>query len=360
MIQFTIAFVMSAVLLLTLHPFAARLGLVDHPTERRKHHREPTPLIGGIAISLALLLSLSLTVEFDTRLLFGLGGAAMLVVVGALDDRYGLGWKQRILAQVSAALLLTLGAGVELTSLGDLFGLGPVELGILTVPFTVFATVGLINAFNMVDGIDGLAGGVTLIALGALMLLSTGASAEVLVLPAIAAILPYLFFNLGLVGHARYKLFLGDAGSLLLGYLVAWMLIDAVQAPAALEPAAAIWLVAVPLLDALGAIARRLLQSRSPFGADRGHLHHQLSRIFGSTRRALVILLVAASGFAGIGLLGQTFGIPSFVLLSAAVAVFLVYVTAQPFAPWAYRRFVRHRRAAASPATAQKPQLVME
>ncbi|WP_246156354.1 undecaprenyl-phosphate alpha-N-acetylglucosaminyl 1-phosphate transferase [Thiohalocapsa marina] len=367
MMAFMAALMASYALLRTLHPLAARFGLLDHPTERRKQHRQPTPLVGGIAIFLALLLALLLTVQIDHRLAFGLGGAAVLVVVGGLDDRHGLGWKPRMLAQVVAALLLTLGAGVQLTSLGDLFGLGPLALGVFAVPFTVFATVGLINAFNMIDGIDGLAGGVALIALLALLPLSSGTGTEVVLLPAIAAIVPYLLCNLGLFGCRRYKLFLGDAGSLLLGYLVTWMLIGAVQAPigsvqapSALEPAAAIWLIAIPLLDALGVIAKRLLKRRSPFGADRGHLHHQLSRVFGSTQRALVVLLSAAALFAGIGLVGQALGVAPAVLLGMALGIFLVHLAAQPLAPRAYRRLMRRRRAACSPMAVQQPEPVLQ
>jgi hypothetical protein len=130
-------------------------------------------------------------------------------------------------AQVVAALLLTLGGGVTLTSLGNLLGFGAIDLGLLSVPFTVFAMVGVINAVNMIDGIDGLAGGLILIALGALLFLAPQIGPiQILLLATIAALIPYVVCNLELFGVTGRKIFLGDAGSLLLGYILVWALVD--------------------------------------------------------------------------------------------------------------------------------------
>lgn len=160
------AFLASGFALWVMYSIAPRVGLLDHPTERRKIHGNPVPLIGGIAIFYGLLLArMALEPPNPQQWLFGLLGCKVLVVIGVLDDHSGLGARVRLLAQTVAALLMTLGAGVTLHSLGDLLGFGPIELGPLAVPFTVFAVVGIINAFNMVDGIDGLAGGLVLIAL---------------------------------------------------------------------------------------------------------------------------------------------------------------------------------------------------
>ena len=238
----------SAWVLGVLLPRATRLGLMDQPGERRRIHREAVPRIGGLGVfagmmTVALLTSVwAMTVGFGTpslRLMateitgaltplwtrsaiFGLLGAVLVVVVGVLDDRHQLSPRVRLLAQAGAGLLLSLGGGVRLDSLGDLFGFGPVDLGLLAVPFTVFAVVGVINAFNMVDGIDGLAAGLFLIALAGLLWLSPGLGLlSVLLLGTGAALVPFLVCNLELTGGRR-KVFLGDAGSQLLGYLLAW------------------------------------------------------------------------------------------------------------------------------------------
>lgn len=175
---------------------------MDHPGERRRIHREAVPRIGGLGVfaglmTMALLASLwKMTTgsgpEFlidvpeiasgmsmspsvapmplwTRSVIFGLLGAVVVVVIGVLDDRHHLSPRVRLLAQVGAGLLLSLGGGVRLDSLGDLFGFGPVDLGPLAVPFTVFALVGIINAFNMIDGIDGLAAGLYLIAMAGLL-----------------------------------------------------------------------------------------------------------------------------------------------------------------------------------------------
>jgi len=339
-----VSFSVSAAALSVLRPLAPRLRLLDHPGERRKNHAQPVPLIGGIAIFGAILVSVLLSTPLDRPLVCGLGGAALLVVVGLLDDILDLGPKLRIVAQIAAALLLTVGGGVTLTSLGDLFGFGTIELGLFAVPFTVFAIVGICNAFNMIDGIDGLAGGLTLIALGALVLLSPADGApRTLMLVTITAIIPYLICNLQLFGCAGRRVFLGDAGSLLLGYLVVWMLITAAQSPATLMPAAAIWIVAIPLMDTFCVMGRRMLKGRSPFCADRAHLHHVVARCFNDPRRALGLILSVAAVLAGIGLLGQVQQVAPAALLWAALAVFAIYLFVLRYAPRLYRSLARQR-----------------
>lgn len=339
-----LSFFVSATILGLLNPLAPRLHLLDHPSERRKNHAQPVPLIGGIAIFVALLVSVLVSTPLDRSLTYGLSGAALLVVVGLLDDILNLGPKLRIVAQIAAALLLTVGGGVTLTSLGDLFGFGSIDLGLFAVPFTVFAIVGICNAFNMIDGIDGLAGGLTLIALGVLVLLSPvdGAS-RVLMLVTIAAIVPYLICNLQLFGCTGRKVFLGDAGSLLLGYLVVWMLITAAQSPATLTPAAAIWIVAIPLMDTLCVMGRRMLKGRSPFCADRAHLHHVLARCLNSPRKALSLILPTAAVLASIGLFGQVQQVAPAALIWAALVFFAIYLSILRYAPRLYRSLARQR-----------------
>ncbi|SDW03706.1 undecaprenyl-phosphate alpha-N-acetylglucosaminyl 1-phosphate transferase [Thiocapsa roseopersicina] len=322
-----IAFVVSSVVLAVLYPLAPRIGLMDHPGDRRKVHRHAVPPIGGIAIFSGLVACSLLSLPFAVPHLYGMAGAALLVLVGALDDRFGLGPRVRLVAQVVAALLLTLGCGVTLTALGDLLGFGPIELGVFSVPFTVFAMVGVINAINMIDGIDGLAGGLILIAFGTLLLLAPEIGPiQILLLATIAVLMPYLICNLELFGVTGRKVFLGDAGSLLLGYILVWALVDAAGPAGSIDPVTALWIIAIPLMDTLRVMGRRILQGVSPFTADAGHLHHFLSRVFHSTRKALILMLAAAILLTGVGVFGFLNQIGEAVMFYAALSIFAAYL----------------------------------
>lgn len=322
-----VAALISLAILRLLYPLAPGLGLVDTPDGGRKRHDQPVPTIGGIAIFGAILLSSLLFLPLGWPEICALLGAALLVVVGAQDDRHNLNPRHRLLAQTAAALLLILGTGVNLTSLGDLFGFGPVRLGILAAPFTLVCIVGVINAFNMIDGIDGLAGGLLLITLGALMLLAPGLNAvQVIALITIAAFIPYLIWNLQLFGCRGRRVFLGDAGSMLAGYLAVWILIDAAEINRCIEPVTGLWLLAIPLLDMFSVMLRRILRGQSPFSGDHNHLHHLLSRVLGNSRRALVALLSAALLFAMVGMLGQSAEWPASLLFYGALALFGSYM----------------------------------
>ncbi|KAA6181860.1 undecaprenyl-phosphate alpha-N-acetylglucosaminyl 1-phosphate transferase [Thiohalocapsa marina] len=319
------------------------MGLLDHPGERRKIHRVAVPHVGGLALFAGLLVGLALAGEggwWSAPML----GAWLLVIVGTLDDQLQLGPRLRLLAQAGAALLLTLGGGVTLDSLGNLLGFGNIQLGIFAVPFTVFAMVGIINAFNMIDGIDGLAGGLALLALGCVLLIAPPQGHLLTVMLCImGALIPFLLCNLELPGGRRCKVFLGDAGSLLLGYVVVWALVSATQTPsgaggAGIEAVTALWLVAIPLMDTLAVMLRRISLGRHPFEADQGHLHHLLSRYFNDQRPALMLILAAAAAMAGMGLIGNVVNVNTPTLFYGALALFATYLLLLRNAARLYRR----------------------
>ncbi|MBK1705930.1 undecaprenyl-phosphate alpha-N-acetylglucosaminyl 1-phosphate transferase [Halochromatium glycolicum] len=345
----------SLIAIFALHPLAPRLGLIDHPDDRRKLHQRAIPPIGGLSIAAGLLAAYLATLPSSEQTGIALLGAALLVVVGGLDDRFNLDYQLRFLAQTGAALILVLGAGIEVTGLGNLLGFGTIDLGAFSVPFSVIAVVGLINAFNMIDGIDGLSGGLALIALISLCIVgAAGATGSVFPLPIVcAALLPYLACNLGIGRLRQKKIFLGDAGSMLLGYLVGWALISATQPAAAaagqtaaasnLAPVIVLWLVAIPLLDVFNVMSWRMLRKRSPFKADRSHLHHMLTRVLGHPRIALVVILTLASLFAAGALMAWQLGAPEPVLFYAALLVFAGYVLMQSHVPRVYSGRYRRR-----------------
>ncbi|WP_296699419.1 undecaprenyl-phosphate alpha-N-acetylglucosaminyl 1-phosphate transferase [Thiocapsa sp. UBA6158] len=332
------------ILLRVLHSLADRIGLVDRPDQRRKRHAVPVPVVGGIAIYGGILAGALWWFPLSSHALSLLLGAGVLVAVGVMDDRFHLGVGIRFAGQSTSALLLIFGADVRLDSLGDIFGTGPVELGIMAVPVTMIAIVGMINAFNMIDGMDGLAGGLALIALGGVLAMPGVAETSRLSIALICiALLPFLVHNLRLLGVTRHRVFLGDAGSMLMGYLVVWTMIEVTQGPgSAIAPVAALWLTAIPLLDTFGVMARRMRRGRSPFAADRRHLHHDLLRAFGCSKKTLRVILSGAVLMAAIGVSATARSIPEATLFYAFFLIVCLYFASHRIVPrvlrWSYRK----------------------
>lgn len=334
------------ILLRGLYPLSYRIGLLDRPDRKRKRHERPVPLIGGIAIYGGILAGSLWWLPLSSSHLFMLLGAGLLVALGAFDDRFKLGVGVRFLGQSMSALLMIFGADVQLDSFGNLLGNGPVVLGALAVPLTLIAIVGMINAFNMIDGMDGLAGGLTLIALGSLLMLpGVPGTSLILLVPLCAALLPFMVYNLGLFGCAGRQVFLGDSGSMLLGYLVAWAMIVSSQGSGSLmTPVLALWLVAIPLLDTLGTIARRIRRGTSPFEADNRHLHHYLLRILGRPKTVLLAILACAAFMASITMLAALRSVHDVILFYLFVITWCIYFAALGRLPGLVRWSRRARR----------------
>ena len=318
-----LAFALTTLTLLLLQPLAARLNLLDHPDDGRKDHAHPTPVTGGIAILVGCLVGFfGMQASTSTVQAFG-AAAVLLVVVGIYDDLYDLRWYWRILAQAVAALLMIYWGGVRVEQIGPTLGLGPMSLGWLSVPFTVFATIGLINAMNMIDGADGLAGSLGLAAL--VMLAAASVYAGNAVLAARLSVLcgalaGFLAWNVRLPWRPRARVFLGNAGSALLGLVIAWVAFRLTQNPGhPVNPVLALWLLPIPVMDCLVLIVRRLQEGRSPFSAGRDHIHHFMQDAgFGPTRAAMLLTLFSA--LCGL-LVGQAMrmDVPNPVLLAAFV-----------------------------------------
>jgi UDP-GlcNAc:undecaprenyl-phosphate GlcNAc-1-phosphate transferase len=285
-----------------LLPVAHRLKLLDVPTGR-KDHALPTPVIGGVAMAAGILVTIWCTTIAGAPLLAYALGGGLLIVVGLLDDRYDLPWWLRICVQVVAALVMTHLGGVRVEHLGRVFGLGDTSLGTLSVPFTVFATVGLINAINMIDGADGIAGSLVLAAL--VMLYAAGlysgnaGVAEQTIIMA-GGVAGFLWLNLRFPWRTRAAVFMGNAGSAFLGFTIAWVAFRLTQNPGhPVTPILALWLVPIPVMDCLVLMARRIRRGTSPFKADHGHIHHLL-RGAGFTPMQKVLMLCGFSSLCGL------------------------------------------------------------
>ena len=308
-----------------LMPVAYRLNLLDFPAGRKDHAR-PTPITGGLAMSIGVLVASWFTLEqMNLQFLAFCLGAGLLIGVGLLDDRFDLPWQVRICAQVAAATIMATMGEVRVEHLGSVFGLGDISLGPLSAPFTVFATVGLINAINMIDGADGLAGSLVLIAL--LMLVGVSLSADNTVLAQrmaimVGAVAAFLWFNLRFPWRPQASVFMGNAGSAFLGFVIAWACFRLTQNPRyPVSPVLALWLIPVPVIDTLALMMRRLRQGRSPFLADHGHIHH-LFRQAGLRPMQKVMILCAFSLGCGLAaMLALRLNVPEPLLLAVFVAL---------------------------------------
>jgi UDP-GlcNAc:undecaprenyl-phosphate GlcNAc-1-phosphate transferase len=274
---FFAAFGLTSLFVYIFNPLARRFGLFDHPGGR-KDHADPTPVTGGLAIAAGTILP-ALLVGAPSSSLIGLAvAAAILLTVGVLDDLHDVRWYYRVLAQVAAALAIVVIGHVQVASVGPVFGFHRMELGELSIPFTVLATVGLINALNMCDGIDGLAGSMAFFAL--VMLAGAAAYAGNIELTdglcvMAGAVAAFLSFNLRLPWQPRAKIFLGNSGSAYLGLVIAWAAFRLTQNWGhPVSPVLAPFLIAPPVIDCLVLMLRRILRRRSPFSADRHHMHH--------------------------------------------------------------------------------------
>lgn len=287
----------TSLVLWLLQPVAVRLDLLDHP-KGRKDHATPTPVTGGLAMFLGCLIAFFGFQTSSTSLQAFVVAATLLVAVGLYDDMHDVRWYWRILAQVVAALIIIYWGGVRVEQLGPLFGVHNTGLGFLSVPFTIFAMVGIINAVNMIDGADGLAGLLGLAALAMLCVASLYAGNALLagrVSVLCGALAGFLVWNVRLPWRARAKVFLGNAGSALLGLVIAWVSFRLTQnAGHPVNPVLALWLLPIPVMDCLVLIVRRLREGRSPFSAGRDHIHHFMQDAgYGPTRAAVVLTLVS-------------------------------------------------------------------
>ena len=326
---------------------AGRFGAMDRPGGH-KQHAVSTPFVGGFGLIAVLALAFTLrdflpggTTPVSLQAL--LAGALGMFLTGLADDLWHLGFKIRFVVQALVALSMVFIGGVEVASLGELLPGIEVDLGWLVVPITVFATVGLINAVNMIDGIDGLSGSVSLVSLAFIAVVAQGGGNSAYFLVAVAlmgGVVGFLVYNLRYPGNARARVFLGDNGSMLLGFVFAWLLIALSQGgeEAVMAPVTALWLFALPLMDTVGVMLRRIWLGKSPFRADRHHLHHLLVRAGFRVCDVVAVAVLMQFVFALVGVVGLWLRVPEYLMFWLFLGVFAVYflVIARPWrlVPW--------------------------
>lgn len=335
-VPFITAFVLSFAAILVFKPIAAKVGLLDLPNER-KCHDGAIPLIGGIAIFCSIFFASSLFIQASQTLNLYLISSSMILFIGVLDDRYDLSVRLRLVAQVITASILVFGAGFYLTTLGDIFYFFEFKLGYVGILLTIIAVIGSINAFNMVDGIDGLAGMLSLVTFTSLSVLFYRAGNDWFLLPLLfdAAILAYLFFNLRWPFISVQKIFMGDAGSMLIGLTVVWLLVLGTQPynvhhgvsinEPVFSPVTALYLIAIPLMDMAAIMFRRFKKGLSPFNPDRDHLHHIFERAGYNRKQTLIRITLLSLLLSLCGLAGEFYLVPEWIMFSSFIALFIIY-----------------------------------
>lgn len=274
--QYLMSFILAMVLTMAWVPVFVRLGyrwlIVDRPAAR-KVHTAPIPRVGGIAMAIGVFVAAALTIHLQAQDRWFLLGGGVLVAFGALDDRFDLDYRIKLLGQIIAVSIVVALGDVQIftITLDDRISLP----SWISMPLTVVFLIGITNAINLADGLDGLAGGTTFLCLCAVALLSSIGDPGAITALALAfagAVLGFLRFN-----TYPASVFMGDAGSQLLGFAIGVLSIRATQgALTQVSAALPVLLLAVPILDTLSVMVQRMSEGRSPFSPDRNHIHHKL------------------------------------------------------------------------------------
>ena len=298
--MFPIIVSMLVALILTpiVRRFAIGIGAVDIPKDNRRVHKEAMPLIGGLAIYLGVMVAVFIFLPLDRSLISILVGGTIILISGILDDVRELSPKLKLAFQIVAALVLVFG-GIKIDFITNPFSDNPlIYLGFFSIPITIFWVVGITNTLNLIDGLDGLACGVASISSFTLMLVANKFGyTDVMILSAIVAgsCLGFLPYNFN-----PAKIFMGDTGSLFLGFMLAAISIEGVmKSVATIAVIVPIIILGVPIFDTAFAILRRLLSGRSIMSADKGHLHHRLLKKGYSQKKTVLILYSISLAFSG-------------------------------------------------------------
>jgi len=327
-----IALVISLIATPPVKLFARRVGAIDVPKDNRRIHKEPIPRLGGLAIFIGFVLSVVLFAEIDRELQGILIGSVLIVFVGVVDDILPLRAWQKFLAQiVAASVVVWHGVTIDWIGNPNIFSAYDyLSLGFLSIPLTILWIVGITNAVNLIDGLDGLAVGVSTISsltMLAVALIATANGNVAIVFAALAgACLGFMPYNVN-----PAKIFMGDTGALLLGFLLSTMSIMGLfKFYALISFAVPFMALALPIADTAFAILRRIVKGQNPMMPDRGHLHHRLLDL-GFSQKQAVFIIYLISGTLGLlavvitstGEMRIVFTLLAFIVI--AIAVFVVF-----------------------------------
>jgi len=302
LIALGVAFIISFAATPIVKSFAVQVGAIDVPDNDRHIHKRPIPRMGGLAIFFGFLLSVLLFTEINAQVRGILLGSILIVIVGAVDDVLNLNAWLKFAVQILAAVIAVL-SGVVINVLSSPLDVSEVEaitIGILSVPVTILWIVGVTNSVNLIDGLDGLACGVSAIAsitmlVVAMLVPEVNSNVAVMLAALVGACIGFIPYNLN-----PAKIFMGDTGALLLGYVMATVsVIGMFKFYTIVTFIVPVLALAVPLTDTTFAFTRRILRGQSPFHADRGHFHHRLLDM-GFNQKQAVAVLYSVSAILGL------------------------------------------------------------
>jgi UDP-GlcNAc:undecaprenyl-phosphate GlcNAc-1-phosphate transferase len=327
---FVLAFVAMAISFIAtplVKRFAYKIGAVDVPKDDRRVHEKPTPLLGGLAIYIAFVLVAFFKKGSISTSEWGImAGATIIVIGGILDDKFELKPLIKLAFQLVAAVCL-LAADVQIETITNPFGnLIPFfKIGYLYVPLSLLWIVGLTNAINLIDGLDGLAAGSALISALTILLVAilkdrfVTASLTAILSGAILGFLPYNF--------NPASIFMGDTGAQLLGFILAAISIEgAVKSATAIAIAVPILALGLPIFDTVFAMVRRRVNGKPMMQGDRGHLHHRLLDMGLSQRQAVMTMYFISAALGGIAIIALQISSKGAYFLLAAVIVVIVVI----------------------------------
>ncbi|MCI6831124.1 MAG: MraY family glycosyltransferase [Butyricicoccus sp.] len=324
------AFFLSGIISFLLTPpvkkLAYRIGAIDVPKDGRRMHKRPTPRLGGLAIFGGFLIAAVLTGQLTPQRLWILAGAAVIVVLGIFDDRNALSAKFKFVIQILAAAIPVIFGDLRIAMFTNPFLFSDSlywNLGALSIPITILWIVAITNAVNLIDGLDGLAVGVSSIASMTMLAVALfiGETEIAVILAALAgACVGFMPYNLN-----PASIFMGDTGSTFLGYMLATLSIQGLFKVYALISFAVPFLIlGLPIFDTAFAIVRRVLSGRSPLAPDRGHVHHRLIDMGFNQKQAVAILYVISVVLGLIAVVLTTSGELRAMVLVAAVIIGLI------------------------------------
>lgn len=320
-------FLFTLLLISLLVPVAKKVGLVDIPNNR-KLHTGSVPLVGGIAIYIAILTYFLLFDHFNIYTIGYIIGASLLLLVGILDDMYDIRVRYRLLVQFASALIITW-SGAYIGDVGYIDGIGIISFGGFGIVVTILLIITNINSFNMVDGVDGLLGMLSLISMITLAIFLSLAGSSFTIIPIVTsgAVIAYLVFNLKLVNFIP-KVFVGDSGAMLLGFTISWLATIGTVVEHAFRPVTILYIVAVPLIDLIFNIFNRIRKGQSPIRPARDHIHHRLMDRGYSSIKTVVIVSALAVFISAVGFVGEYFEFSDLIMLfnfSVIMACFASY-----------------------------------
>ncbi|HQI00448.1 MAG TPA: MraY family glycosyltransferase [Deltaproteobacteria bacterium] len=269
---------------------AQKARIMDIPDERKVHSR-PIPKIGGLAMSLGFCISILIWLPADRFVVAALVGMAILVAEGFVDDIICLGYKTKFIAQIVAALVVILYGGIRITVFDPLFLPGSEWSLTISIPLTLVVVVGITNAINLADGLDGLAGGIALIIFLCLCVLSYGSGDDVVLIMSLSmlgTLFGFLCFN-----TYPALVFMGDAGSQFIGFITIILSLRLTQGGESLSPFLPLLIIGFPVIDTAIVMIERIARGDSPFIADHNHFHHKLLGTgFFHTEAVFIIYLI--------------------------------------------------------------------